>query len=167
MNKTAFIPVYKRKLDSEHWLGFENINSCFVFFRVKVALFLGIFLPRLVKLLKRASISLVKSMCATMVTKSLWARGFITTLWHRNLRSTSGRTSGENFSKKIFLHQKFLEFFVKKDPLGIKMPKNDATVKTDNIILVIFQSRSHYWVMSLLLNSTIIINGSLSWFRIL
>lgn len=27
MNKTAFIPVYKRKLDSEHWFGFENIET--------------------------------------------------------------------------------------------------------------------------------------------
>ena len=27
MNKTAFIPVYKRKLDSKHWFGFENIKT--------------------------------------------------------------------------------------------------------------------------------------------
>ena len=27
MNKTAFIPVYKRKLDSEHWFGIEKIKT--------------------------------------------------------------------------------------------------------------------------------------------
>ena len=77
-----------------------------------------------------------------------WPRGFITTLVHWNFRSTSGKTSGENFSQKIFIVPKVPPWNLRGSLweqfcAGMSPLKNDATVNqnwpwVNNILTIMF-----------------------------